>query len=278
MLQRQSNSLAARAASLADELSDKSALVEALQRDRSRLEQELARSRPKSPSDNNNEELHNSDVVDQPPGKPIEAEASDHVDGAGANLRFPWSGGDDSTGARRAADHVQEAPAMEAALAAGNLAAAVEEAEGKARSAIAAAEARSLALKEMVDSLVLDKVGWEEERAAGAAEALRLRARVRGLEEALVDREGDEGGERDGGVSGARKQESVVAGLRKLLRERTRELQVTSVATERLGERWRLAGRRHWGCFLIFFRCYAQTRLDLVFTFERHTAAPSNAL
>lgn len=126
------------------------------------------------------------------------------------------------------------ATAMEAAAAAGTLAAAVDAAERKAGEAVAAAEARCLALTEMVDSLVADKVGWEEERAAAAAEAMRLRARAHGLEEAVVDR--GAGDECDGGA-GDRKQALLVEELRKLLRERTRELEVKSVAMERLGKR-----------------------------------------
>ncbi|CAM9700671.1 unnamed protein product [Scytosiphon promiscuus] len=236
MLQRQSNSLAVRAAALADELTDKSALVEALQRDRSRLERELAQSRSQSLAD---EGERNGDVADQSSETPTAAEASEGSGCGGVRLPLPGSAGGDVPGETRAAGR-GAAPAMEAALAAGKSAAAVEEAESKARVAVAAAEARSLTLQEMVDSLVSEKVGWEEERASGAAEALRLRARVRGLEEALVDRGDAGGGERDGGAGGSRKLELVVVGVRKLLRERTRELEVKGVATDRLAEHARV--------------------------------------
>lgn len=232
MLQRQSNSLAVRAASLADELSDKSALVDALQQDRTRLERELAQSRS-TPATTDEGQPNGDDVTDQPSGNPIAAkEAFDFKKSGGPKLSLPVPEGDDNAAGVRKADDHAAATALEAALTAGNVAAAVEEAETNARAAVSAAEARSLALQEMVDSLVAEKVGWEEERAKDAAATLRLRARVRGLEEAIVDHAG--GG---GGVSG--KQElSLAGGLRKLLRERTRELEVTSVATERLGESW----------------------------------------
>ncbi|CAM9716415.1 unnamed protein product [Ectocarpus sp. 4 AP-2014] len=202
MLQRQSNSLAARAASLADDLSDKSALIEALQLDRSRLERELAQSRLR----------HEEDV-----------DAARGDDGSGQRLAESGACGDESSLSRPEGSGAATATAVaatpevdsEAAVA---LAAAVKAAERKA----AAAEARSLAFAEMVDGLVAGKVGWEEERAARAAEALRLRALVRGLEEAAA-LAGEEGG--------GRKQ---VEGLRELLRERTRELEAKSVAMERL--------------------------------------------
>lgn len=206
MLQRQSNSLAARAASLADDLSDKSALIEALQLDRSRLERELAQSR-----------LRHEEGVDAARGG----------DGSGQRSAEPGACGDEPSLSRPegsgAAAAVVATPEVdgEAAVA---LKAAVEVSEKKA----AAEEARSLALAEMVDGLVAAKVGWEEERAARAAEALRLRALVRGLEEAAAVA-GEEGG--------GRKQ---VEGLRELLRERTRELEAKSVAMERFGEIERL--------------------------------------
>ncbi|CAN0472868.1 unnamed protein product, partial [Ectocarpus sp. 8 AP-2014] len=200
MLQRQSNSLAARAASLADDLSDKSALIEALQLDRSRLERELVQSR-----------LRHDEGVDAARGD----------DGSGRRSAESGACGDESSLPRPegsgAATVVAATPEVDGEASA-TLAAAVEAAERKA----AAAETRSLALAEMVDGLVADKVGWEEERAARAAEALRLRALVRGLEEAAAV-----AGEEDGG----RKQ---VEGLRELLRERTRELEAKSVAMERL--------------------------------------------
>lgn len=144
------------------------------------------------------------------------------------------AGGGAGAGADAAGAAAAASAAMEAAVAAGALASAVDAAERKAGESVAAAEARCLALAEMVDSLVAEKVGWEEERASAAAEAMRLRARVRGLEEAVANR-GAGGGE--DGVAGDRKQALLVEGLRKLLRERTRELEVKSVGTERLGER-----------------------------------------
>ncbi|CAN0558199.1 unnamed protein product, partial [Ectocarpus sp. 12 AP-2014] len=202
MLQRQSNSLAARAASLADDLSDKSALIEALQLDRSRLERELAQSR-----------LRHEEGVDAARGDDGSGQRSAESGACGDESSLPRPEGSGAATAVAAPPEVDG----EAAMA---LAAAVEAAERKA----AAAEARSLALAEMVDGLVAGKVGWEEERAARAAEALRLRALVRGLEEAAA-LAGEEGG--------GRKQ---VEALRELLRERTRELEAKSVAMERLGE------------------------------------------
>ncbi|CAM9900942.1 unnamed protein product [Ectocarpus sp. 6 AP-2014] len=205
MLQRQSNSLAARAASLADDLSDKSALIEALQLDRSRLERELVQSR-----------LRHDEGVDAARGDDGWGRRSAESGACGEESSLPRPEGSSAATAVAATPEVDG----EAAVA---LAAAVEAAERKA----AAAEARSLALAEMVDGLVAGKVGWEEERAARAAEALRLRALVRGLEEAAaVAGEGDDG----------RKQ---VEGLRELLRERTRELEAKSVAMERLAVRTR---------------------------------------
>lgn len=127
------------------------------------------------------------------------------------------------------------ATATEAAAAPMSLAAAVDAAEREAGEAVAAAEARCLALTEMVDSLVAEKVGWEEERSSAAAEAMRLRARARGLEEAVADY--GAGGDVDDGGDGDQKQAPLVGELRKLLRKRTRELEVKSVAMERLGER-----------------------------------------
>lgn len=230
MLQRQSNALAVRAASLEDNLSDKSALVEALQQDRVRLELELelAQARFQSPQDEKDDARGHGDCSGHRSAEVSSAGASTGEGVISSSLpRLEGSG-------VGTAD--EAAAAMEAVAAAGTLSAAVEAAERKAGAAVVAAEARCFALTEMVDSLVAEKVKWEEEKASGAAEALRLRALVRGLEEAAVARGvGDEG---DGGGAGGNTQALlVVKGLRKLLRERTRELEVKSVEMERLGER-----------------------------------------
>ena len=240
-LQRQSNSLAVRAASLADDLADKSSLVEALQKDRARLERELAhsRSQPQPPRDDNDAGGRVSGAV----ANPAAVVSSDGRDGSS----LPCSGGSGSgagvvaaiggkaAAAAGEAGTAAMATATEAAAAPMSLAAAVDAAEREAGEAVAAAEARCLALTEMVDSLVAEKVGWEEERSSAAAEAMRLRARARGLEEAVADC--GAGGDIDDGGDGDQKQAPLVGELRKLLRERTRELEVKSVAMERLGER-----------------------------------------
>eukprot|EP00752_Nemacystus_decipiens_P010849 g9647.t1 len=227
-LQRQSNSLAARAAALADNLADKSSLVEALQQDRARLERELAqsRSRHQRPADEKGAGEH--EAMSSAVAKPANITSS--VCGDGSSL--PRLEGEGSAAGVVAATG-GKTTATDAAAAAGTLAAAVDAAERRAGEAVAAAEARCLALTEMVDSLVAEKVGWEEERASAAAEAMRLRARARGLEEAVADR-GGAGGEDGGGGGGARNQTLLVGELRKLVRERTRELEVKDVAMERL--------------------------------------------
>lgn len=236
MLQRQSNSLASRAASLEDELSDQTALVEALQMDRLRLEQELDQyhqptRRPQDPQE------VGQNVLDQ--ALALAAPVAEVADGASSPLKDGNAGvcgavddtTDDKSGigmaVAAAVDAVAETPAA-------TLAAAVEAADRKAGAAIAATEARCLALAEMADSLVVEKVEWEEERASRAAEAMRLRARARGLEEAFIEHDV---GSKDKTEGGGR-QGVLVEGLRRLLRERTRELEVKAVAMETLGEAW----------------------------------------
>eukprot|EP00903_Cladosiphon_okamuranus_P014723 g13643.t1 len=235
-LQRQSNSLAARAASLADDLADKSSMVEALQQDRARLERELAQSRAQSKPRRDQGE-HDAGGREEAPGAAARpaAFASPGSGEDGSPLpRLGGRSGEATTGEAGAAASAAAAAAgtaIEAPGAAETLAAVVEAAERKAGEAVAAADARCLALTEMVDSLVADKVAWEEERAAAAMETMRLRARVRGLEEVAVD--WGAGDEYDGG-EGDRKQTVLVEELRKLLRERTREVEVKIVAMERL--------------------------------------------
>ena len=240
MLQRQSNSLAARAASLADDLADKSALVEALQQDRARLERELAQSHSRPSGDGADAPGHGDAREGQhpSPAQAIDTRAADDGDVSPSAPRLDQTGagnGVAATGGETAVDGAAPGEASAAGTVVA-LAAAVEEGERKAREAVAAAEARCLALTEMVDSLVAEKVAWEEERTAGAAEAMRLRALVRGLEEAVIDRGvGDEADGNDSGRADGRAQ-PLVEELRKLLRERTRELEVKSVAMERLGK------------------------------------------
>lgn len=211
MLQRQSNSLAARAATLDEQLSDKMALAEALQEDRSRLENELTEALVSRQDEARRGSLDglNQGTAQDPAAEGTNGLTTPHTKDilATAAVAVPPSG----------VTAVAEA---------------IEAEKSKADAAVAAAEAHSLALTEMTDSLVAEKVDWAEERAARNMEAMRLRARVRGLEEALLGRDarsGDEGGRGES-------QAALVEDLRRLLRERTRELEGKHVATERLGE------------------------------------------
>lgn len=247
MLQRQSNALATRAASLAEDLSDKSALVEALQQDRARLELEVVQARLQSTQNEKEDSRGHGDDLGH---RLTEDSSAGPVTGEDESLSLLPRLEESAIGVAA----TDGAAAMNAAVSAEILAAAVEDAERKAGAAVAAADSRSLALTEMVDSLVAEKVEWEEERASSAAEALRLRALVRGLEEAVANR--GVGDQDDGGGAGGSKQALLaVKGLRKLLRERTRELEFKSLAMERLGER-RLIGvgeRASWGSFVSYF-------------------------
>lgn len=191
------------------------------------MEQELAQSRLERPSRLPRDE---TDTGGCETG--AAAEAASGGGGGGDESSLTYAGGSSSN----SGGGVVAATGGKAAVGRADAAAAMEAAERKAGEAVAAAEARCLALTEMVDSLVAEKVGWEEERTSAAAEAMRLRARARGLEEAVADRGAGDG--EDGGVgAGDRTQALLVEELRKLLRERTRELEVKSVAMERLGER-----------------------------------------
>lgn len=214
MLQRQSNSLAERAASLEERLSDMTALADALQVDRTRLEEDLASRSHDAGQEMEDRRVERSDVSDV-----VKLPGGSVSDGKAPIL--PHDASDD--------DHHGDTSAASRALAL-----AMEKAEAKASADIAAAEAHALALSEMTNCLLKEKVDWEEERSMRALEATRLRARVRGLEEAEDNGKGGGHGEGQG---------VLVGRLRELLKERTQELEMRTVETERLGEYdcWRCA-------------------------------------
>lgn len=214
-LQRQSNSLVGHAACLSEDLSDRTALADALQRERSRLEQELGQANGETQATEFS--TPNEDGLTGADGR-----SAPSVPLPGANTVDAVNGEKVAAGAPDSAETV-----------AISTAAAIEAVETKASGAVAAAEARSLALEEMVDSLLSEKVEWEEEREARATEAMRLRARARGLEDTIVCRGMREGG---GGRTTGPAHETIVQGLRKLLLERTRDVEEMHVSTERLGE------------------------------------------
>ena len=228
MLQRESNSLASRASFLTEELSDMSALVDALQRDRSRLEEELAQ---RGPVESTRAGTGCESSAGEGAKAPIAGVASGtSLLGAEGNVVVDAAAAEDVT-ADGAATTVA---AMAASVAAAEtLATKLEASEAKARGDADAAEARCVALNDMVNSLLAEKMSWKEERAASAADALRLRARVSGLEEAVVECSGldEDGGGADGG-----RNELLVGELRTLLRDRTRQLEVKTIGMERLGK------------------------------------------
>lgn len=239
MLQRQSNALAGREAALIEQLSDQKAFANALQEERSRLEKELMKA-------------HGDHAVLL--GGRAAAGMTRRSEEGGSD---GGGGGGSISGEQGAAAAAPHAPteSTQPPLSTtntetvdfdisddGNVIAAAEEAiaeasaaaEAKASTAVAAAEARSRALSEMVGNLVSEKVAWEEERAAHAAEAMRLRAHVRGLQESVATASSSS-------ESGTRKNENgqgPSAALRELLRQRTRELEGKHSAMERLGKAW----------------------------------------
>ena len=219
MLQRESNSLAARTSFLTEEVSDLSSLVDALQRDRCRLEEELAQ---RGPVEANH--AGGCDCMGQGGKAPIAEVAG------GSCLLDPEGNVIDGASGR---DTGVDKAAAAAAAAAEKLAEDFKASEAKARGDAAAAEARCVALADMVDSLLAEKMGWQEERASNAADALRLRARVRGLEEAFVECSGQV---EDGSGAGGGRHELLVDRLRELLRDRTHEAEEKTVGMERLGK------------------------------------------
>lgn len=258
MLQRQSNALAGRVADLSEQLSDKNALADALQAERTRLEQELtqeARRRYTVPpaSAGNGNENRGSVATTSPEGftelaAEPDSNASSANNGDIANSAQPAAAAGDHHDSDRSA-----AQARAAAVATATAAAAVARisaAEARADAAVLKAEAGTSALSEMVDGLVSEKVQWEEERCAHAAETIRLRARARGLEEALagnglvVTEE-----EREWTVG---RGESRLEALRELLRVRTRDLEAERGVSERLGERFCGVFRLWWGTWSVF--------------------------
>ncbi|CAM9948815.1 unnamed protein product, partial [Sphacelaria rigidula] len=210
MLQRQSNALAGRVADLSEQLSDKNALADALQAERTRLEQELTQ----------------------------EARRRYTVPPASAGNGNENRGSVATTSSEDFTELAAEPDTRAAAVATATAAAAVARisaAEARADAAVLKAEAGTSALSEMVDGLVSEKVQWEEERCAHAAETIRLRARARGLEEALAGNGlvvTEEGREWTVGRG-----ESRLEALRELLRVRTRDLEAERGVSERLGER-----------------------------------------
>lgn len=216
--------MASRATFLTEELSDMSSLVDALQRDRSRLEEELAQ---RGPVEANH--AGGCDCMGQGAKAPIAGVAGGVclLDPEG-NIVDVASGRD--TGVDKAAPAAAAAEAVAAAKLAGDF----EASEARARVEVAAAaEARCVALTDMVNSLLAEKMGWQEERASNAADALRLRARVRGLEEAVVEYSGQGG---DGGGASGGRHALLVDRLRELLRNRTLEAEKKTVGMERLGK------------------------------------------
>lgn len=231
MLQRQSNALAGRVAALSEQLLDQNALADALQNERSRLEQELAQQAQR----------HHSRPVSLggsgSGGSPIAIHMASAKTGEKSDCKSVSRASADV-----GVDNVNTATVMgdiNGELERPAAAAAAAAAEARADAAVAKAEARASALGEMVDSMVSEKVKWEEERAAYAAKALRLRARNRGLENALANSAGGAtGGEDESDADGWRKGrgQGQSAALRELLRLRTGELEAKHGTVERLGK------------------------------------------
>lgn len=291
MLQRENNGLAARAASLLEDLSDKTALAEALQQERSRLEGELDcveqdRSRLEGELGRVEQGRSNLEHERKALARDTIAEGEERRDGppcqsccevpvasegvAGDGVRVNKTNKLRATAIAAATADKSPSEAVEAQekntttiagaaalvysakLEAAELAATEVAAAEVAAAKVAAAESRTLALSEVIDSLMSDKMEWEEERASRAVEATRLRAQARGLEEANLDQVcGVLGVEGEDGAKGASRHEMLAEGLKGLLRGRTRELEVKSVGMERLGEAWgRKAKGERGGPFL----------------------------
>lgn len=234
MLQRQSNALAGQAAALSEQLSDQEALTYALQQERARLEEELTQEEDRR----HDTDSATSNIIATPTSTSaaIATPSAVMTTNTGNKLHHV-AGGEYTDVVDLGTVHDEMARLAEPAEAAQTERSAA--AARKAQALTAAAEARASALGEMVDGLVAEKVQWEEERAARSLEAMRLRARARGLEDALA---GTAANHHGGGSDGdkARKEQKrgddKLRALRELLRSRTRELEAEHGVTERLGK------------------------------------------
>ncbi|CAM9242006.1 unnamed protein product [Choristocarpus tenellus] len=202
MLQRQSNSLAVKVSTLIEELADQTALSEALQVDRQRLVEEVDELKHAF-------RIFDGEILPKLESKGIAGLMVESVDAEeSAAIAMSKAGS-------RGAGH---------------------EGVGRGRSpghANSDTEARALALGEMVENLITQRVAHVEEIVACREESRELQRRVRELESVATL-----AGTLPGVVEGEEEARvGQLVGLRRLLGERTQELEWESRSAERLAAR-----------------------------------------